>query len=148
LVEAKRYLMEVETKAAAHSLVAGQADKYRRMLASPYFGRFDWREGAYPDEPIYLGIGTVQDGATGEVRVYDWRAPICSVFYRHELGPAHYDAPVGRVDGEVVLKRQYKIEDSELKYFFDCSVLINDEMLQKTLAGNASLRMRSIVETI
>lgn len=148
VVEAKRYLMDVASKAAAHSFVAGQADKYRRMLASPYFGRFDWREGSCPNEPIYLGIGTVQDGATGRVMVYDWRAPICSVFYRHELGPAHYDAPCGRIDGEVALKRQYKIEDSQLKYFFDCSVLINDEMLQRALAGNTSPKMRSIVETI
>lgn len=148
LVENKRYLTEVAGKAAAHSLVAGQAGKYRRMLASPYFARFDWREGSSPEEPVYLGIGTVQDRATGRVLVYDWRAPICSVFYRHELGPAHYDAPMGRIDGEVVLKRQYKIEDSKLKYFFDCSVQITDELLQRVLAAGASPKMRSIVETI
>lgn len=32
-------------------------------------------------------------------------------------GGAFYDAPCGRVDGELKLKRQYEIKDGKLEYF-------------------------------
>ncbi|MBW6514905.1 MAG: UvrD-helicase domain-containing protein, partial [Candidatus Syntrophosphaera sp.] len=43
--------------------------------------------------------------------VYDWRAPISSMFYDFETGPARYQAPAGEVAGQVTLKRQMRIKN-------------------------------------
>jgi DNA helicase-2/ATP-dependent DNA helicase PcrA len=87
------------------------------------------------------------DRNTGQVYVYDWRAPISSIFYRYELGGAMYDSPLGISRGDVSLKRQYQIRNSKLKYFFDCSVRITDEILQEVLS-HTSAKMKNIIETI
>ena len=58
------------------------------------------------------------DDKSYDVLVYDWRAPIASMFYRNEIGAASYQAPCGEIRGEVSLKRQYEIEKGELKYYF------------------------------
>src|SRR5665647_1750872 len=88
------------------------------------------------------------DRNNGQVYVYDWRAPISSIFYRYELGKAMYDTPIGICHGDVSLKRQYQIRNSKLKYFFDCSVRITDEILQEVLSHNTSAKMKNIIETI
>ena len=80
--------------------------------------------------------------------VYDWRSPIAGVFYRFASGPAYYDAPIGRVYGEMKLKRQYEINNGLLEYFFDSDIQIADEFLRKLLSQNTSAKMKSIVETI
>ena len=71
------------------SLAFYKQQEYRlqRMLDSPYFGRIDFREsGAAETQPIYVGIGTVHDPITGEIEVFDWRAPVCSLFLRCGTG--------------------------------------------------------------
>ncbi len=149
LTEVGQHLSEVTGQTFSYASARGLVDKYRRMLDSPYFGRFDLVEdGSDCREKIYVGLNTLVDPKTHRVLVYDWRAPVSSIFYRFEPGKASYEAPVGTVTGDVLLKRQYKIQNSELKYFFDCSIRINDELLQEALAGNTSPKMKSIVETI
>lgn len=34
--------------------------------------------------------------------IYDWRAPISSLFYDYDAGRASYEAPGGTVEGEIV----------------------------------------------
>jgi DNA helicase-2/ATP-dependent DNA helicase PcrA len=149
LAELSQYQSEVDSQTANYLLTAKRVNKYKKMISSPYFGRFDFLEaGSQQRERIYLGLANVIDPHTQIIHVYDWRAPICSIFYRYELGKAAYQAPMGEIRGEVLLKRQFKIKDSKLKYFFDCSIRITDEMLQEILSRNASPQMRNIVETI
>ena len=83
-----------------------------------------------------------------EMYVYDWRSPIASVFYRFMTGEAFYDAPCGRVTGELNLKRQYEIKNGTLEYFFDSDVQIVDEFLRQLLSQNTTAKMKAIVETI
>ena len=80
--------------------------------------------------------------------VYDWRSPIASIFYRFMTGEAFYDAPCGRVTGELNLKRQYEIKNGKLEYFFDSDVQIVDEFLRQLLSQNTTAKMKAIVETI
>ena len=120
----------------------------RQMLRSPYFGRFDFAEQGSGREKIYIGRHTLMDEESGDIYVYDWRAPISAVFYQYGLGPASYESPDGRIGGEVFLKRQYRIEDSRLCYFFDSGVVVDDDILQDVLGHPASPAMRSVVETI
>lgn len=63
-------------------------------------------------------------------------------------GEAFYDAPCGRVTGELNLKRQYEIKNGTLKYFFDTDVQIVDEFLRQLLSQNTTAKMKAIVETI
>jgi DNA helicase-2/ATP-dependent DNA helicase PcrA len=149
MTEINQYLTELNIQTADYGSSSKQLNKYRKIIGSPYFGRFDFKENGFTDrDKIYIGLYNVMDGKTGDIFVYDWRTPIASIFYQYELGEVSYSAPAGIITGDISLKRQYKIQNSELKYFFDCSVLIRDEMLQEILSRNSSPRMRHIVATI
>lgn len=149
LVEMNQHLNEVSNQNISYEKTKKQLQIYKTMSDSPYFGRFDFiEEGFNNADKIYIGINTVIHPETGDICVYDWRAPISSIFYRYEPGEASYTAPVGVISGEVTLKRQYKISKSKLFYYFDCSVRIGDEILQEALRRNSSVKMRTIVETI
>lgn len=149
LTEITQYLSVLENQTSGYGGALKQVKKYERMLKEPYFGRFDFiEEGEEEREKIYIGLHNVMDNESCSIIIYDWRAPIAGIFYEYELGEAQYRGPGGSLKGSVLLKRQYKITEGRLKYFFDCSVQIDDEVLQQMLSRNASAKMRNIVETI
>ncbi|MGG1555900.1 RNA polymerase recycling motor HelD [Paenibacillus ferrarius] len=121
----------------------------KRLLPSPYFGRIDFTEqGMKESEAVYIGVASLADEEELSFLVYDWRTPIASMYYDFMPGPAHYDTPGGRIDGEMTLKRQYQIRDGELRHVFDTSMTIGDELLQQALGQGADAQMKSIVATI
>ena len=136
----------IETSQYEHKL--NKLEQYKKVLDKPYFGRFDFTEQGESAESVYIGYQNIMNDDNYEVMVYDWRAPIASMFYRNEIGPASYEAPCGKIDGKIDLKRQYEIERGKLNYFFDCSLTITDDMLKEALGNNASTYMKNIVETI
>ena len=149
LTEVNQYLSILESQTASYDGTVKQIENYRKMLSSPYFGRFDFSEGESEEcEKIYIGIHNLIDMKSHSIIVYDWRAPIASIYYEYELGDAEYSSPQGKETGKVLLKRQYKINDGKLLYFFDSSLKIDDEMLQQALCRSSSPKMRNIVETI
>lgn len=120
-----------------------------RLLQSAYFARIDFRaERKVRHEMLYIGRGTLMDEPGKRFCIYDWRSPIASLFYRFETGDVYYDAPGGRIAGNIGLKRQYEIKNGAFEYFFDADVQIADEFLRKMLSGNTSGKMKTIVETI
>ena len=128
-----------------------------RMLDNPYFGRIDFREGtaesqkSEPDshpQPIYIGVHTFHDLDTHTSLVYDWRAPIASMYYDYELGQAAYTSPAGEIAGEISLKRQYRIRGGRMEFMLESSVTVHDDVLQRELSANADDKMRNIVATI
>ena len=70
------------------------------------------------------------------------------MFYDFELGPAWYDTPGGKVEGEIRLKRQYRIRDGRMEFMIENDVNIHDEILQKELSKAADDKMKTIVATI
>ena len=130
-------------------VLRAQAKKLEKLRKSPYFGRFDFRRqdrnetGAY-----YIGIHDFTDEDTQTSWVYDWRAPVSSLFYDFETGPAHYDAPSGRIPGDLVLKRQFRIRDGAMDFMLDVSVNIVDDVLQDELSRASDEGMKNIVATI
>lgn len=149
LTEVNQYLSSLESQTASYESTLKQIEKYRRLLPAPYFGRFDFSEGESEEcEKVYIGIHSVIDKEDNNMLVYDWRAPISSIYYEYELGGAEYNTPQGTAAGKVQLKRQYKIREGRLQYFFDSSIKIDDEMLQQALCRSSSPNMRNIVETI
>ena len=74
----------------------------RRMHKAPYFGRIDFKEeGEAAAEQIYIGVATLTDASGENFLIYDWRAPISSVYYDYPPGPAEYSTPGGVIHGNV-----------------------------------------------
>lgn len=124
-------------------------ERIDRLLDSPYFGRVDFCEqGQAESEGHYIGVHNFSDPVTQEIVVHDWRAPLSSLFYDFETGPAHFDAPVGTTHGEITGKRQYKIQDGRLEYQLESALNISDDVLQRELSQSADDKMKNIVATI
>ena len=148
-IEISQYHTMERMETAHYEKKLEKLEQYKRILDKPYFGRMDFtEEEEYDAEKIYIGYQNVMKDGSYQVYVYDWRAPIASMFYRNELGKASYEAPCGEIRGEMSLKRQYEISKGQLDYFFDSSVAITDDLLQQALGNNASSYMKNIVETI
>lgn len=148
LSDAIQYLTPLEIRTKDYEATEAKILKYKKMLDVPYFARVDFTEEGYDLESIYIGLGNLKNDKTHLICVCDWRAPISSIFYRYALGTASYIAPFGTITGEITLKRQYEIKDSELQYFFDTNLTIMDNMLKHALSQNTSTKMKNIVETI
>ena len=149
LSDLNQYLSALNSQTFTYTELEKRIAKYEKMIDNPYFSRIDFTEDGYDDtEKIYIGLFNLMDDNTHEIKVYDWRAPISSVYYRSEIGPVEYKAPSGTIHGTVSLKRQYKINKGNLEYFFDSNVNIVDEMLMEALSKNMTSTMKVIVETI
>lgn len=113
----------------------------------PYFARIDFvAEEDGKTSTIYIGKNGVMKDT--DIIVTDWRAPISSLYYDAEVGKCGFEAPNGRINGEMLLKRQYEIEKGELQEYFDVDLVSNDGLLQKYLNDNNDARLKSIVSTI
>lgn len=124
--------------------------RLRKQWPSPYFARIDFIRENETDRRrmYYIGIQTVAETHSGELLVYDWRAPVAELFYDFEPGPASYTSPEEEVSGKIALKRQYTIEQGQLLDMFDTGIHIVDQMLQRMLGKSADDKMKSIVTTI
>ncbi|MDX9871388.1 MAG: AAA family ATPase [Clostridia bacterium] len=123
--------------------------KIAKLLSSPYFGRIDFKEERENQETAYyLGVHSFTDDRKNEVLIHDWRAPIAGLFYDFETGPAGYSAPLGQINGQMTLKRQYKIKNGIMEYMLESSLNIGDEVLQKELSRTSDEKMKNIVATI
>ena len=101
--------------------------KLYKIQNNPYFGRIVFSDGINKDN-VYIGITHVTDD-NNNYYVHDWRSPICNLFYDYEVGKASYMAPMGKIEGEITLKRQYTIKDGKLLHIFDNNTNIDDELL-------------------
>ena len=134
-------------------LIQGSLELRLRNLAEaarkPYFARVDFtEEGSDRTEPYYIGKMVLIREDDMKPVIIDWRAPVASLYYEERLGAAHYLAPRGDVKGTMSLKRQYTIENAELKDVFDIDITTNDTFLQSYLGANADNRLKDIVSTI
>ena len=122
--------------------------KLMKLGESPYFGRIDFISGKDDRMPVYIGIYTFTDETEHTNLIYDWRAPVSSMFYDFELGESWYITPSGKVNGRIVLKRQYKIREGKMEFVIENDVNIHDEILQKELSKSADDKLKTIVATI
>lgn len=122
--------------------------KMFKTINSPYFARIDFkRENENITEKIYIGkVGTVDE--ENNIITVDWRAPISSIYYDSNIGKTSYIAPEGICKGELLLKRQYNIENQKLISYQDVDTVANDELLKPYLNSSADNRLKNIVSTI
>ncbi|RZK31671.1 MAG: helicase, partial [Hymenobacter sp.] len=103
--------------------------KLLKLGQSPYFGRVDFAAQGQAAAPVYIGLYSFLDEQLRQNLIYDWRAPISSLFYDFELGAAAYATPSGTIQGAIELKRQYKIRDGRLEFLLENDVNIHDDVL-------------------
>src|SRR5699024_9779755 len=115
-----------------HGQIYKQLEALRRLETTPYFGRIDFHEDMekHPEE-IYIGVGSLMDQNNDDFLIYDWRAPISSMYYDYTLGQASYETMDGSIEGDITLKRQYVIKNGKLKGLFNTGLTIGDHLLQE-----------------
>ena len=123
--------------------------KLLKLRQSPYFGRIDFAPQGKAKAPVYIGVYSfLNEEQARQNLIYDWRAPISSLFYDYELGEAAYTTPSGTIEGTIERKRQYKIRDGQLEFMLENDVNIHDDVLQRELAKSSDDKMKNIVATI
>ena len=126
-------------------------EKYtlKRMKDSPYFGRVDFIfDGESEAMPIYVGISNLSRSAGDIPVIYDWRAPVSSLFYDFDAGRAYYTAPLGKIEGTISHKYQYKIASGRIIYMLESDISIDDDILKAELGKGANASLKAIVTTI
>ncbi|HAT55243.1 MAG TPA: ATP-dependent DNA helicase [Lactobacillus sp.] len=123
-------------------------DVLQKLEHTPYFARIDFQEdGTRGPETIYIGLGSFAD-TPDHFLVYDWRAPISSIYYDGGLGDITYQTPDGPQTVDVQLKRQFQIKDGVIVTVFDTDEVVGDQMLMEALGNSSNTKMKSIVTTI
>ena len=120
----------------------------KRLEKRAYFARIDFQETpTSKPETIYIGLGSFSD-SPDHFLIYDWRAPISSIYYDGELGNVSYQTPDGEQTVDVQLKRQFQIEDGTIVTLYDTDQTVTDQMLLSALSEHSDTHMKSIVTTI
>lgn len=142
---------QVKTATSSEAEKVLQKQRYYKKLCSiknkPYFASIVFKDDEDKIFNIYISLTYLKDSKLNNI-LYDWRSPICSLFYDYETGPCSYTAPGGTYSGELKRKRQYKIDNNNLLGVFDNSLNIDDEVLQEVLATESSEKMKNVVNTI
>lgn len=102
LTEVNQHLLSLQSRTSDYEGTRKIIENYGKMLDTPYFGRLDFIEtGEVENEKIYIGKSHLPDAKSGKIIVYDWRAPISSMYYRFEPGKASFKAPFAEIVGEL-----------------------------------------------
>ena len=145
--EIDSYNRTVTTRIVDYDRMTKTIALLKRMKKAPYFGRIDFAD-EFGKEQVYIGISNVHDEDLNYF-VYDWRAPISTLFYDSNLGETTYKTPKGKTKGKLLLKRQYKIINGELINAINSdNNNIIDEALVEAVNDNSSSKMKDIVNTI
>ena len=132
-------------------LFRSQLDRLRQLsMASghAYFARLDFIPLGCPAETWYLGRWGVLDPVSLDPVVVDWRSPIANLYYSGQIGRMDYEAPDGRVCGELTLKRMLTVDRRQLISLFDTGIVSQEVYLQDVLGSISTDRLRDIVTTI
>ena len=141
---------DLENIAKANILLAQikKLEDIKKIKDKPYFARMDFKENSKDIEKLYIGKISLLDNKTAYPIIVDWRAPISNLYYEGKIGKAAYECLGEQIEGEIILKRQYVIENQELLKYVDINVTGNDELLQNALEEKADDRLKNIVATI
>lgn len=118
--------------------------KVLAMLAdNPYFARLDVEEDGDVDT-MYIGRRALVQEETSDLLVCDWRSDIAALFYESGLGKTQYSGPYGKIDCNLLLRRQFRIEQGKLLAWFDSDIAIEDDILQAQLGSDSDTKLKTM----
>lgn len=144
-IDALRNGEKVQVLKSNIDLLEVKNDKLTKIRNSPFFGRFDICDD-YGEEKYYVGLQNVQKKE--KLFVIDWRAPICSLYYDSPIGSTSYNVNGRNFQVNLMLKRQFELENGVIINYYDINDSLNDSYLNKILQGNTSNYMSNIVKSI
>ncbi len=108
-----------------------EINKIQKICESPYFGHMYLYEDE-EDEDIFIGENSITN-SYGTNIVYDWRSPICSLFYANQ-----HSKKYNNYDFVVKFKRQIEIENRKINkcvetYNDNKDKVITDSFLKEVL---------------
>lgn len=119
------------------------------LKESPYFGRVTFNDFEYDEiDNLYIGRFGVTPEGSYEPVIVDWRAPVASLFYHGSLGKTYYESPQGKIEADILGRRQMIIKHGELQGLFDSAIDVKDDILQMVLSSNTSEKLKDIIMTI
>jgi DNA helicase-2/ATP-dependent DNA helicase PcrA len=122
--------------------------KLSYLQETPYFSRIDFQfDGEEEAEKFYIGRYGFVDNY-GQQLVYDWRAPISSLYYDFPLGSAYYESMGKKFTGSLQLKRQFDIKNGTIRFLVDSNDSLNDDFLINELSKHTTKEMKTIIHTI
>lgn len=160
--EAHLSAYELNRMDAQAALAHRSRGRLEKLLDSPYFARVDFVEGGSETTTSSVGSAEGETAAARQITylgrfaltwenqalISDWRSPVAALFYDFEPGPAAFEAPAGRREGTLALKRQISIEEGQLRYAVDSSSSVRDEVLATVLGRTSDAKMHDIVSSI
>lgn len=160
--EAHLSAYELNRMDAQAALAHRSRGRLEKLLDSPYFARVDFVEGGSETTTSSAGSAEGETAAARQITylgrfaltwenqalISDWRSPVAALFYDFEPGPAAFEAPAGRREGTLALKRQISIEEGRLRYAVDSSSSVRDEVLATVLGRTSDAKMHDIVSSI
>ncbi|MDO5133690.1 MAG: hypothetical protein Q4D81_12040, partial [Eubacteriales bacterium] len=127
---------------------AEKLGRVRRLLKSPYFAKVQLRYAPGEDpEEYYIGSVGISENSL-EPLVIDWRSPVAETYYNQENGRTHYTVDGRRIDVELLLRRQFELEENRLHAFFDTQIALSDPLLIRSLTRQRTDKMQAITATI
>lgn len=148
-IQFSQMLQTMQLREREYMNASEQLSKMKILYKSPYFGRISIENEEGEHEHLYIGLSTFREPKTDDVLIYDWRAPISSLFYENKVGKARYQIPDGEyIPVTIQGRRQYKVKYDELLQVLDADIYVGDEVLQSLLKDTAKEKMKSIVATI
>lgn len=156
------YNHELETAINLQNIGNKILSSYKEVRTQPYFARIDFEEARGTLDSFYIGKIGLMDEQSGDEKVVDWRAPIADLYYSSTSGRTSYEAPMGNIEGELLLKRKLLIREGELVNAFDEGIdqiilkanndngeeTLTDEFLKINLEEAVKGKLKDIVATI
>ena len=134
---------EADITAAMHK---ENIERTKKAKGQPFFGRLDYSEVQGGEvRTIYIGRSGLQIKDVPNGLIVNWAAPIADLFYRPTRG--FYDAPRGRIDTTVHLKRELTIEEARLQDFQD-TLRLQSAALIRRLSSASSEYLSDAIETL
>ena len=138
----------VEAYNISQDINAQKLSDIQLLLRQPYFAKISLRfkPGEEPRD-LYIGDAGVSDEDCRRI-VVDWRSPVAEAYYNQDLGPTSYEANGRTIHADLLLRRQFSIEEDRLLAYFDTTVAIQDALLLASLTQRRSAQMQAITATI
>ncbi|BAK45592.1 UvrD-helicase domain-containing protein [Eggerthella sp. YY7918] len=132
----------------AQTVDAEKLASIQLLLKQPYFAKVVLQFAPDQDpKELYIGNAGVSDESYKRL-VVDWRSPVAEVYYNQDNGPTTYVADGRTIHTDLLLRRQFDVEEDRLNAYFDTTVAIQDALLLASLSKRRTAQMQAITATI